>query len=766
MSFKNQLQVIRKRNQTNAVGIRTRQQYSIERVLGGSYAQNFLAQFGNGGDLSRIEDQLSHFRGYTFAIIRTIANTIAHQKMKVASLSHDVGYSEGKARGRLLSDFQKKHFIPNCGKAVEETNAFILESHKILDTFEHPNPIQTQYVLQFMTICNLELTGMAFWIMLDETETKSGKSEIWGFPVSWFEPVHTDEKLFSSWLVRPEGFGTPVEFPAEKVIYFYYPDPANPLRAKSPLSALAESVLADESIEISNRKAFENGCNPGLALIVGRPPEMGAGGVTDDRPYLTAQQREQIIASVTAHYRGVLNSDEPLILDGLIRDAKRISNSPREMDFLNSGQTTKNRLAQGWGVNPIVMGDFQNANRAAAVAADESFINLVVNPRLTMISQVLTMTLGERWGEGEDLIVYIEKAKSQDIEFDLKVEDSLTRAGAIGRNELRARHGLEPIEDGDSCFVPGIGEIPILKVAKPEQKNLILASDMNTQKTMAQMMGDRLQASMWLRQLMRLKYDYEHALRNHFILMGESLRHRAQLSFKASTVITDTAISQLVDESNLLEELKNVSRPYIQKMALTGAMLEWTIHTQKGFDMGRLGRKGWLDSLTGLPKKIVDSVGGFVGNILNYDYWAGMVQTTKDEMNTGLKDASEKGETGTRAIDAALSHALNASRSFKRADSIAEGESVTAINGGQNTTRVELATVGIVGRKKWWTMGDARVRESHRKAHGQIVGINEKFTLELDEPNGIVGLYECDFPGDPSLPPAARCRCRCTAISL
>lgn len=760
MAFKDQLQLVRKRNASNAAGIRRGQQHSIERVLGGSYANNFLSQLG-GGDLQRTEDQLSHFRGYTFAIIRTIANTIAHQKLKVASLEPDVGYVDKGHRGRVMSPFYKKHYVPHCGKDVEESNSTILEAHKILDTFEHPNPIQSQYVLQFMTICNLELTGQAFWIMLDENETKSGKPEIWGFPVSWFEAVHTDDKLFASWTVRPEGFGTPVEFPAEKVIYFYYPDPANPLRAKSPMSALAESVLADESIEISNRKAFENGCNPGLALVVGRPPEMGGGGSADDRPHLTAQQREQIIASVTAHYRGVLNSDEPLILDGLIRDAKRITNSPREMDFLNSGQTTKNRLAQGWGVNPIVMGDFQNANRAAAVAADESFVNLVINPRLTLISQVLTMTMGERWGDGEDLIVYVEKAKTQDIEFDLKVEESLYRAGAIARNELRARHGLEPIQDGDSCFVAGIGEIPILKQEQPTSKNLVLA-DLNTTKTMAQIMGDRLQASAWLRQQMALEYEYKKALRGYFALMNENMRRRATMTFKSSTPVSDASLAMMLDEGDWLAELKNMSRPFIQKMALTGAMLEWTIHTRKGYEIDALRRKGFLDTLTGLPKKVMDAVGGFVGNILSYDYWAGMIQTTKDDMAAGLKEAAEKGETGTRAVDVALNKALSPSRTFKRADGISEGESVTALNGGQNSARVELADMGTVAQKKWWTMQDDRVRESHRKAHGQIVGIDEKFSIE--DKDGVNHL--CDFPGDPTLPAGLRCRCRCTCISL
>lgn len=55
--------------------------------------------------------------------------------------------------------------------------------------------------------------------------------------------------------------------------------------------------------------------------------------------------------------------------------------------------------------------------------------------------------------------------------------------------------------------------------------------------------------------------------------------------------------------------------------------------------------------------------------------------------------------------------------------------------------------------KTWLTAGDGDVRQSHKRLHGEIVGIDEKFS------NGLL------YPGDPSGPPAEVIGCRCDLIA-
>ncbi len=86
----------------------------------------------------------------------------------------------------------------------------------------------------------------------------------------------------------------------------------------------------------------------------------------------------------------------------------------------------------------------------------------------------------------------------------------------------------------------------------------------------------------------------------------------------------------------------------------------------------------------------------------------------------------------------------------KSAVLVARTQVIEASNAGSiATARVS----GLEMQKEWMSAEDVRVRPAHVEANGQKVDLNATFT---------VGGYQADAPGDPSLPPDLRYRCRCT----
>lgn len=73
----------------------------------------------------------------------------------------------------------------------------------------------------------------------------------------------------------------------------------------------------------------------------------------------------------------------------------------------------------------------------------------------------------------------------------------------------------------------------------------------------------------------------------------------------------------------------------------------------------------------------------------------------------------------------------------------------TAVNGAENAGRMD-AMIARGGSKRWITMADELVRDSHAELHGMVVPVEEEF------PNGLM------FPGDPSGPPEEVYNCRCS----
>lgn len=364
-------------------------------------------------------DEFGHFSGWVFASIKTIASRIAGQPFRISRKS--------------------------------KPEALILK-HPLLDAINDPNPIFTRWTLLYASVACLELTGRCYWWI---RENEEGKLEIWYLPPSWVQPQHTEERLYDSYRIRPLGSGQQFDLSPHEVLHFFYPDPGNPyLGACSPLQAQARAVLADESIQTAQHRAFSNGIHCGLALVVGSHPEVADSDMPGRRPHLTKDQRAQLITAVKGAYQGVDKYDEPLILDGLIQDIKKITQGPKEMDFANSSLLTKSRVVQGFGVNPISMGEIEGANYASAAVADQNFISNTVNPKIELISQTMTAWFGPYF-QDDDLQVGLEPAKTRDPDSERADRQQLIGAGAITVNELRAANGLPPIADGDNLVSAG-----------------------------------------------------------------------------------------------------------------------------------------------------------------------------------------------------------------------------------------------------------------------------------------------------------------------
>jgi hypothetical protein len=111
------------------------------------------------------------------------------------------------------------------------------------------------------------------------------------------------------------------------------------------------------------------------------------------------------------------------------------------MDWLTSGQTTKERIMQGFGVNPIIAGQVEGANRASSLAAEDHFCRFTINPKIELLSQCLTEWLGPMFGNVD---VWIEPCVPDDTEMQIKKLTLAAQHGALKASELREFCGLPP----------------------------------------------------------------------------------------------------------------------------------------------------------------------------------------------------------------------------------------------------------------------------------------------------------------------------------
>lgn len=398
---------------------------------------------------SMAQEQYRHNTGWVNSAIQVKAKRIAAQPLKIARLvqSGAAGYARGQKMDKAYIDQR----VPTHFKSAA-ANYTLLEQHPLLEAVADPNPIMVAWSLACMTVFNLEITGKCIWLTF--WDNKENRLRIWPVPTHWCEARH-QSKLFGSWWIRPEGGYRRIEVPGHQVIFFNFTDPSHPLASLGTVQAQARAVLADEAVQESQRRAFLNGIWPGLKIMVGRLPD-DDGEPNGPRISLNDDQREGILDAIKRRYRGIYRENEPIICDGFIEDVQEVTRTNREMAYKDSAQLTKNRVVQGFTVNPIAMGEIEGANRASAVVADENMCAYAINPMLTMMGQVITAWMKIFYqGTGEDLVAFYEECKPNNPDFELDLYNKGLQGGTVRVNEWRGKFGLTRLIGGDGVWFGG-----------------------------------------------------------------------------------------------------------------------------------------------------------------------------------------------------------------------------------------------------------------------------------------------------------------------
>lgn len=1091
--------------------------------------------FGTTGNYKHGE-QYRAYTGWVYSIVTLISKRVAALPFHVARK-----VSESEVRGLIsglqtkdaafckdrLWELQKrrptKSSVPLYLKDQHEYME-IVEDHPAIIMLNFPNSIMTRWALMYSMMVSLELTGKAYlWI----DKNKDGTEEIWPVPSNWVTPVHEGENLFSKWRISyPGGIR---EVSRDDIVYINYPDPANPVEAISPLQSLARSVSTDKHIEESQMRAFSQGIFPGVGIVIGRHPDASA-NVPGQRPILNSDQRKQITNAIKKAYRGTVNTNEPIILDGLIEDVKKFTSSNTEMDWLNSSALVKERLTQGWGINPIVMGQIEGANRAchdektelltmrgwlrydkvkindmagtmnpttgrfewqpvshvhiypdyngemvrlkgqkmdalitpdhrmwtrrgqrngiltpdseyyfkpaselkchdvlplsplpqharrkntfvipgvwcgrglrkngsledisvsmdawleflgwfvsegwtlssqstirshsvgisqcvgnirecerisavmtalkirkvhqfhkAAIAANirddgyarqarktymiydkrlwswlrencgtysknkklpkfifdlpaeqavrtleamilgdgshkvateekrysqlhasyfstskelinqaqilslicgraarmnktsekgvhslgiseystemsllpkhiskENYSGTVwcvtvpnglaitrrngkplvsgnssataddhvnqnaINPKAELIGQVLTRFLLPRWTDKKDFVFYFERAQSFDPEMRRADFQLLQQSGAQSRNELRYEYDYKPIEQGDSVFMPGFGEVLIQETKRGESKK-------KNKECIAKSIGQTGIVKTVTRNQRYAERMMARSYRDFLISLGN--RYISMFTAHAATTqtITPQEAMQLFEQINPVEEARKEIAPFVKLFAYMGAITEQELFSgERGAKLTCKEKLAWkgsnaTDNLkTRLPQQVVDKIDELVPDLVSAGYWDTIFVNLKEKIGKIVSDAIEFAKRTIKEIADQIQQALFGQASAAtQAELIACTESTGYLNIGHEVARERLFDLGVVEGKKWVSIIDDATRLEHMQANGQTRAVNEKFVLSNGE--------ACDFPGDVNLSAGQRCNCRCVAISV
>jgi HK97 family phage portal protein len=215
----------------------------------------------------------------------------------------------------------------------------------------------------------------------------------------------------------------------------------------SPIEPGAKSIDARNEADDWNIALLRNSGRPSGALVY--EPKSGSDVLADE-------QFLKLKNALDASYSGSRNAGRPLLLDGGL-SWQEMSMSPRDMDFLNTKNTSSRDIALAFGVPPQLLGipgdsTFSNFREARLSMWEETIIPLIYHVRDELNNWLVPQFTG-RTNQSIEVDAILDDVAALSLRSERRWE-RVSAATFMTINEKRTAVGLAEIEGGDALLVP------------------------------------------------------------------------------------------------------------------------------------------------------------------------------------------------------------------------------------------------------------------------------------------------------------------------
>ncbi len=591
-----------------------------------------------------------------------------------------------------------------------------LKEHPLLSLLKRPNPLQGRQAFFEALVGYFQIAGNSYIEAVgpdrkpprelyahrpDRIKVIPGR---FGLPAGYKYSVNGQSKTWDSDPITGAG----------PILHIKTFNPLNDWYGMSPIEAAAYGIDIHNDSGAWNKSLINNGGRPSGALV-------STQGLTDE-------QFKRLKTEVDEKYTGYRNAGKPLLLEGGL-DWKEMGLSPKDMDWIESRNTSARDIALAFGVPPFLLGipgDNTYSNQREARLA---FWEQTVIPLMNFIRDEFNNSITPLFGDGLELDYDEDKISALAPRREKKWE-RVQGADFLSINEKREALGYELVTGGDEVYISaallplGFDPTAGMKALSYDDNEFKLLNDT----------GDR-RAREWAVQ-MRQREGFERSIRAKMATLLDEQSKLASIAFvSGGREGVDMAVKGFPKGlESLLTAHYRVVMEASGKRVLDGLKAATGFETKdaEGFFAGFI--KDWIARVTG--KKV-----------------AKITDTTRNIIVKAIDDGEAEGLAIEKIADAIRVKSGGAVAQY-RARTIAMTETHSAATAA-NDGAAEAS--GLQLKRSWLTARDEKTRDTHSFADGQVRALDEPFD---------VGGYKLMRPGDPDGPPQEVIRCRCVVDYL
>lgn len=303
--------------------------------------------------------------------------------------------------------------------------------------FEHPNSENTIEEIIARIITDLHIYGDSYLEKVKDKKENKVKA-LFNIYAPSMRVLVDEHGLVQGYVQKTDGFGSsqPAFFEADEIVHFKLNNPGNEVYGLSPLESLFVPIESDLYAQAYNRDFFKNNATPRLHVDMGN---------------CTYTQLKRNRHYWNSDIKGSGNSHKTIITEGGAK-IQPIGTPPKDMEFLNQRKFSRDEILAVFGVPPIKVGIYEDANRANAKEQDKTFKVEKILPLQKYISQKITRSIIDTI---EDCPVKFgfNPIDLRDAKDQADIDKIHLDNGLKTINELRKREGLDAVSWGDKPLI-------------------------------------------------------------------------------------------------------------------------------------------------------------------------------------------------------------------------------------------------------------------------------------------------------------------------
>lgn len=425
-------------------------------------------------------------------------------------------------------------------------------------------------------------------------------------------------------------------------------------------------------------------------------------GILTSTKKLSDDQRQRLKKRWNRENRSASRSHQTAVLTGSEVDYERISDDFGHLDITELRGFEADLIRKVYGVPPEIVGQTEDSNRAKARAARDHMARYTTRPRLNFHREEWQNKILPRFEDGDQLTLTHEDPRPANLEH--RREIMKEHAAAFTVNEIREEAGKPPREGGDEYLrKPATVGVPAGETTSPDK-------------------GTDPQSLPDLTDAVEPVGGDDTVVRFPVEVTGKQSEQEAQEAARRASEAIQPSVAQDITTDEYQEATTD--------MAVVVAAQELGVDVR------------W-DLMNPRVKEMVD------------DYETNRIVQITETQRENISDIVRQGfDAGLRGPEIAgqVEQHYDEELIPNRAETIARTEMGIA---SSRSAHAVHKTSGIVERQEWVATLDHRVRDEHEDLNGDVVGIDEQFTVEghsAPHPHAF-GVAELDI------------NCRCAAVA-